>query len=254
MSALLSAVESAVRGAMKSFSASPPGPVQQCPFAPRPNEDLSVSDKGLDFIYRKEARKGVSDKLHWPKGNSGVTLGPGYDMKHRTKEEVEADLLAIDVPPAVAKAAAAGAGLRGEEAKQFCADNKELLVLTEDQEKALLRDTVKDYEEHVRKYTKTALTQDQFDAFVSLDYNIGEGNFKGSSALRHANAGEMEEAAESMKLWNKSGGQVMPGLVTRRQEEADMFSGTKQDSPAPAPAPTAAPPLYETPFSWRGTA
>ncbi|OCG56623.1 hypothetical protein A9G36_02795 [Gilliamella sp. Choc6-1] len=45
------------------------------------NNKLKTSQAGLNFIYLAEARKNVSNKLHWPGQGSGITLGPGYDMK-----------------------------------------------------------------------------------------------------------------------------------------------------------------------------
>lgn len=62
-----------------------------------------TSEQGIAFIYKEEARPNVSNVLHWPGGdNSGVTLGPGYDMGGRTSSEISADLQAIGVSREVA--------------------------------------------------------------------------------------------------------------------------------------------------------
>jgi hypothetical protein len=53
-----------------------------------PNGDKTVSANGLTFLYNREAQKGVSNKPHWPGGSSGVTLGPGYDLGHRTAAQI----------------------------------------------------------------------------------------------------------------------------------------------------------------------
>ena len=44
---------------------------------------MQVSPSGLAFIFDLEVgpMKVVTAHLHWPGGASGVTLGPGFDMK-----------------------------------------------------------------------------------------------------------------------------------------------------------------------------
>ncbi|RYF54977.1 MAG: lysozyme [Comamonadaceae bacterium] len=68
-------------------------------------------------------------------------------------------------------------------------------------------------------------TQDQFDAFVSLAYNIGVNAFRGSTALRKFNLGDWAGAADAILLWNRSNGQVMKGLQRRRFAERLVFQG-----------------------------
>jgi hypothetical protein len=59
---------------------------------------MNISQAGLDFIWNEEYFGGISEKLHWPGGASGVTLGAGYDMKARSANEVSSDLLSIGIP------------------------------------------------------------------------------------------------------------------------------------------------------------
>lgn len=66
-------------------------------------------------------------------------------------------------------------------------------------------------------------TQNQFDAMVSLAYNIGLGAFGRSSVLRMHNAGNHVAAAEAFKSWNKAGGKLLPGLVNRRNIESQLY-------------------------------
>lgn len=66
-------------------------------------------------------------------------------------------------------------------------------------------------------------TQSQFDAMVSLAFNIGMGAFNGSSVLRKHNAGDHAGAKASFALWNKAGGRVLSGLVLRRAAEAALY-------------------------------
>lgn len=71
------------------------------------------------------------------------------------------------------------------------------------------------------------ITQNRFDALISLVYNIGIKGLKGSSVYRHIKAGNYTAAADSFLLWNKvrKNGhlEVEPGLVTRRQKERKLF-------------------------------
>lgn len=67
------------------------------------------------------------------------------------------------------------------------------------------------------------LSQNQFDALVSLVYNIGETAFSNSTLLKKLNAKDYQGAADQFPRWNKGGGQVLKGLVRRRADERDLF-------------------------------
>lgn len=71
-------------------------------------------------------------------------------------------------------------------------------------------------------------TQGQFDAMVSLAYNIGVGGFRGSSVFRHHIAGEHVAAADAFLAWNKAGRplRVLAGLTRRRGEERALYLST----------------------------
>lgn len=94
------------------------------------------------------------------------------------------------------------------------------------------------HEANVMRLVKVPLEQGQFDALVSLCYNIGAGALAKSSVLKHVNAGDMPRAAshfadfkygkvrgDTAKLYKVPEGtrMVLPGLVTRRAAEAQMF-------------------------------
>lgn len=88
-------------------------------------------------------------------------------------------------------------------------------------------DKARKAEQPINQLVKVALSQNQFDALGSLVFNIGTGNFSASTLLRKLNAGDYAGAAEQFLAWNKGrvNGvlQVLPGLVTRRQSEHDLF-------------------------------
>lgn len=67
-------------------------------------------------------------------------------------------------------------------------------------------------------------TQNQFDAMVSLAYNVGEGNFAKSSVLREHRAGHYSLAQGHFADWNKAAGHVMAGLTRRRAAEAALYA------------------------------
>jgi len=66
-------------------------------------------------------------------------------------------------------------------------------------------------------------TQHQFDAMVSLAYNIGVGGFGGSTVLRKHKAGDYKGAQAAFAMWNKNDGKVMAGLTRRRAAEAALY-------------------------------
>lgn len=78
-------------------------------------------------------------------------------------------------------------------------------------------------EDALNSLIKVTITQNQFDAMISLLYNIGTGNFLKSSVLRFTNLKQFDKAANSFKLFNKAGGKVLLGLVRRRQAEKELF-------------------------------
>ena len=67
------------------------------------------------------------------------------------------------------------------------------------------------------------LTQNQFDALVSLCFNIGIHNFAGCGLLKFVNAGNMTAAAADFINWDKQQGVVLDGLENRREAEAAHF-------------------------------
>lgn len=76
---------------------------------------------------------------------------------------------------------------------------------------------------NVSKLVKVPLNQNQFDALVSLEYNIGYGNFSRSTLLKLLNTKNYKDAAEQFAVWRLGGGKILPGLVRRRKAEKDLF-------------------------------
>lgn len=177
-----------------------------------------------DVIFRFEAQKGHSNHLHWPGGSSGITLGPGYDFKTRDSKAVINDLVAIGLPKTTAEEAAKGCGKSGKDAQAFAALHRKLINLTEEQEKQLLGVVLPDYERAVDGLVKVRVNANQRVALVSLTYNIGVKHFTTSRVLDKLNRGDYDGARKAFALWVRSGGEIAPGLVKRRQREMDIFS------------------------------
>ena len=88
-------------------------------------------------------------------------------------------------------------------------------------EKALqmaIRD-VQSYEGAVKSCVKVPLSQNEYDAFISLSYNIGTGAFCKSTLVKKLNTGDYEGACKQILLWDKFNGKPLSGLTKRRQEE-----------------------------------
>ncbi len=104
--------------------------------------------------------------------------------------------------------------------------------LTEAEATELLRrDVDRNYGAHVASRVHRDVTQHQFDAMVSLCFNIGTGGFDQSSVLALANAGASSPAVikAAFGLWNKVTDpstkvkRVSAGLTARRAREAALY-------------------------------
>lgn len=93
---------------------------------------------------------------------------------------------------------------------------------TLEQAKSYMASDLKKFEAAVNKVT-VPLNQNQFDALVSLAYNIGTGAFASSTLLKKLNGGDYKGAAAQFDVWNKAGGKRMQGLVNRRAKEKALF-------------------------------
>lgn len=91
-----------------------------------------------------------------------------------------------------------------------------------DCERYLLEDS-RSAQAAVNELVKVPLTQNQYDALVSLVFNIGRGSFARSSLLKKLNAGDMTGAAQEFPRWVYAKGKKLPGLITRRNDEMELF-------------------------------
>jgi GH24 family phage-related lysozyme (muramidase) len=100
-------------------------------------------------------------------------------------------------------------------------------TLSSDRALALLWQDAEKYATGVRaSLPDTPLYQHEFDALVSLSYNIGNGGFAGSSvrAALAQSAPDYAAVPERMQRWVSSSGMKLPGLQRRRANEGNLFS------------------------------
>lgn len=107
--------------------------------------------------------------------------------------------------------------------------------ITADEADAILRSDLRKFEVAVTGMVHVPLTQSQFDALVSLAFNIGPAALASSTLLRKLNAGDYQGAADQFPVWNKSAGKTLPGLVKRRAAERALFlDGSSRPASKPA--------------------
>ena len=79
------------------------------------------------------------------------------------------------------------------------------------------------FEAVVNRVIKIPLKQNQFDALVSLVYNIGETNFTKGTVDDKLNANQIDAALATWLTYVYSGGRKITGLANRRMAEVKLF-------------------------------
>lgn len=78
---------------------------------------------------------------------------------------------------------------------------------------------VQKFEGALKACVTTPLSQNEYDAYLQLSYNIGSGAFCRSTLVRKLNAGDYAGACQQILVWDKFKGQPLRGLTLRRQRE-----------------------------------
>ncbi len=101
------------------------------------------------------------------------------------------------------------------------------MSVTESDAERLLRDDVVPIEKLLAETVRAPLNQNEHDALVSLIFNIGEANWKRSTALRKLNEGDKLGAAQAFEMWTRAkvNGELvsLDGLIRRRAAEKSLF-------------------------------
>jgi lysozyme len=84
---------------------------------------------------------------------------------------------------------------------------------------------VQKFEGAMKRCVKVPLHQYEYDAYLSLTYNIGEGAFCRSTLVRKLNAGDYKGACEQILRWDNFKGKPLRGLTIRREKEYKQCIG-----------------------------
>jgi lysozyme len=96
--------------------------------------------------------------------------------------------------------------------------------ITKKEAEELLKFIVIPYERAVDSFCRDDISQNQFDALVSLAYNIGVGNLKKSTLIKKVNLNPSDSTIKSeFAKWNKAAGKVLLGLTRRREAESNLY-------------------------------
>lgn len=93
-------------------------------------------------------------------------------------------------------------------------------VLTNFEVRELLKKDIKRFENAVNSSILLPINQNQFDALVSLAFNIGENGFKGSTLAKRINLkSNVNDLINGFMMWNSGG-----LLLSRRALEARLYT------------------------------
>ena len=94
------------------------------------------------------------------------------------------------------------------------------MTITQEEADALFDRDLDEYEACVNETIVKPMAQNEFDAFVSICFNIGQGGFSESTFAAKFNEGDKEGCAEAILFWNKPS-----EIIPRRQAEMVQFVG-----------------------------
>lgn len=208
--------------------------------APRKATSLSCSCKSLEDIVRFEiGSRAQYERLYahptWPAGESGVTIGIGYDLGFTSKAQIEADWGPFLEQPARASLAAVQ-GIKGAPAEQLARGIRHIHIPLAAAEAVFYASTLPRFAKLTREAFPGVerLPLDAQGALLSLVFNRGaslEGDRRREMrAIRDALKGgrvslaDIAAQVEAMqRLWP-----TMRGLRDRRVSEAALIRGARR--------------------------
>ena len=98
-------------------------------------------------------------------------------------------------------------------------------TITQEGADKLLTEEIHEYEGYINDMVTVDLKQNEFDALVSWVFNLGPSNLSSSTLLNRLNNKMFDDLPNQIKRWNKAVGEVLQGLVRRREAEALLFEG-----------------------------
>jgi lysozyme len=104
------------------------------------------------------------------------------------------------------------------------------LSITKEQADAILSKDLHETEYQINTWVVVPLTQNQFDALVSFQFNTGA--LHTSTLLKRINNRDYTGAADEFLKWNHANGKVVAGLTRRREAERKMFLSSVSRPPS----------------------
>jgi len=107
--------------------------------------------------------------------------------------------------------------------KKYAFEHQYIDGITMKKATAFLQTDVAVAEKAINKLVTVTLNQNQFDALVSLVFNIGAGAFSTSTLLKVINSNQLNGVPSAFRMWKKTGGKISAGLINRREAEIRLF-------------------------------
>ena len=92
-------------------------------------------------------------------------------------------------------------------------------VVTREQAQDYLKHDTEKFIREMNRCITVPISQGEFEAYVSLTYNIGSGAFCRSTLVRKLNAYDYKGACDEILRWSFFKGKQLPGLAKRRAQE-----------------------------------
>ena len=97
-------------------------------------------------------------------------------------------------------------------------------AITRERAEKMLFHTVMSFQTQVRAVVTSNITPNQLSALTSFAYNVGMAALRPSTLLKMVNTNPNDSAIRwEFAKWNKANGVMLPGLVNRRRDEADLY-------------------------------
>ncbi|MEB3288639.1 MAG: lysozyme [Leptolyngbya sp.] len=97
------------------------------------------------------------------------------------------------------------------------------MTITTAEADAILQQDLDLFEQGVSQALTIPTDENPFSALVSFAFNVGLSAYRNSTLLRKHNAGDFPGAAAEFPRWVYAEGEVLPGLVRRRDAERALY-------------------------------